>query len=96
MAFFNFVVIPFYSAVAKALPVSEAVGLAGCQANLKAWQGMKSASRASSREISQQSDAWSSRETSEKTESGSFKKGNNWAAGAGTPRQSRVAGPENA
>ena len=37
IGFFNFVCLPYYTALARALPASRPVVLANCQANFEAW-----------------------------------------------------------
>ena len=38
VGFFNFICLPFYNAVAHALPLSKAVGAERCQANFEEWE----------------------------------------------------------
>ena len=46
IGFFNFVCLPFFTAVARALPASETVGAHACQANFEHWQAKLAANRA--------------------------------------------------
>ena len=51
IGFFQFVVLPFYTAFAHVLPASEAMGAAACRSNLEEWQ--KARLRASARRPSE-------------------------------------------